>query len=287
MNNKNLTTSTDPTARTDSVIMSEHTTLINNSVESERRLVISELRLTDIFDQYLRPCLTEFFGVAIFVFIGTSAACSPLAVEGVALAHGLTIALLVIGTGSISGAHLNPAVTLGIWIGGGIAPILAVLYVISQLIGAILGAAFALGVVGYSAYDKCNGGGHVLPDHIAPGQAFLCEVLLTALLVTTVLVAAVDSSSKNSLAPLAIGFAVTVDILAGATFSGASMNPARSFGPAVVVHNSSVWSYHWIYWVGPAIGAIVAGLIYRLLLASPEKRISPRPCSSETEFTRM
>lgn len=71
------------------------------------------------------------------------------------------------------------------------------------------------GVVGSSRYDNCTGGGHVLPETTAPGQGFLCEVLLTALLVTTVLVAAVDSSSKNSLAPLAIGFAVTVDILAG------------------------------------------------------------------------
>lgn len=101
MINKDRETSFDPTSRTDTVIMSEHTTLVNNSVGPERKFVISEVRLADIFDQYLRPCLTEFFGVAIFVFIGTTAACSSLAVEGIALAHGLTIALLVIGTGSI------------------------------------------------------------------------------------------------------------------------------------------------------------------------------------------
>ncbi|CAG5127831.1 unnamed protein product [Candidula unifasciata] len=247
--------------------MSEHTALINTNETGFQH------RFEAIFEQRLRPCLTELIATAIFVFIGTTAACSSMTVDGVALAHGFTIALLIIGTGSISGAHINPAVTLGVLIGGAIAPIQALLYIVAQLLGAILGAAFSLAVIGYDAYGTCGGGGHVLPAHHTPGQAVFCEILLTALLVSTVLLAAVDSSTKSDLAPLAIGFAVTADILAGAAVSGASMNPARSFGPAVVVHKTEVWSYHWIYWVGPATGAAIAGFIYRLLLAGPEKRI--------------
>uniref|UniRef100_A0A0B6ZT33 Aquaporin n=1 Tax=Arion vulgaris TaxID=1028688 RepID=A0A0B6ZT33_9EUPU len=128
--------------RNSNITMSESEALINRSVSEPNRFLSS---ITEgSFENYIRPCFTEFLGVALFVFIGTTAICSGRAVEGVALAHGLTIALLITATGSISGGHFNPAVTLGVLIGGAVSPVTAVLYVVSQMIGAIFGSLFTL-----------------------------------------------------------------------------------------------------------------------------------------------
>ncbi|XP_067672685.1 aquaporin-8-like isoform X1 [Haliotis asinina] len=237
------------------------------------------------FQKILQPCMAEFLGVCLFVFIGCMSVQDPLGVNSkgnpaltsttaVAVGHGFMIALLVVAFGNISGAHLNPAVTFGILLSGAITPIMAFAYVIFQLLGALVGAALVRAVLPLAEYKMINGGAHILTA-VEPGQGIVCEILLTTVLVLTVLMSAVDDHNKSNLAPLAIGFAVTVCILAGINTTGASMNPARSFGPAVAltVYNPDVWNSHYVYWVGPLLGSVIAAIFYRIIFACPEKRV--------------
>ncbi|RUS76318.1 hypothetical protein EGW08_015925 [Elysia chlorotica] len=257
--------------------MSEHEPLLNSRGGHGGYEDKSEMRIETggFFEQTIRPCLGEFFGVTLFVFIGTMSVSGAGGLLGVAVAHGLMIALLVSALGNISGGHLNPAVTLGILFAGGIGPMNAVLYVVSQLIGSITGAALTRGVLSQAAFVNISGGASALGANSTVSEGLMAEIVLTAILMITILLTAVDNSTKTSLAPIAIGFAVIVDILAGAAISGASLNPARSLGPAVAMttFNSSVWDNHWLYWVGPGIGAVLAALVHRLILAGPEKRV--------------
>ncbi|KAK3091663.1 hypothetical protein FSP39_021648, partial [Pinctada imbricata] len=220
-----------------------------------------------MYATYVRPSLAEFVGTALFVFIGcmSSQTGDPVAIG---LAHGLSIALLVVSFGNISGGHFNPVVTLGVTLSRALLPSVGVLYFVFQLLGGMLGAALARGVLPEETYKNINGGTQVLGPNVEAGWAVLTEGVLTFMLVLTVLLAAVDNKTKSSLAPLAIGFVVIVDIMAGGNVTGASMNPARSFGPAVVFSpfisdgKPEVWTYHYVYWVGPAGGSIVSALVY-------------------------
>lgn len=237
----------------------------------------SQIGIKTYYEEYIQPVYAEFLGVCLFVFVGVL---SPLSegtdgnLIGVAVGHGLTIALLIMALGNISGGHFNPAVTFGVALSGNIKPLLAVAYVIGQLLGGLLGAAFVRAILPANTYSMMNGA-QTLPPVIEPGWAVLCEGILTFILVFTVLMTAVDNRTKSKLAPLAIGFAVAVDILAGGRVTGASMNPARTFGPAVVASPlvDGLWTYHYVYWVGPLGGAFLAAINYRLLFASPDLRI--------------
>ncbi|XP_052785985.1 aquaporin-8-like [Mya arenaria] len=237
-----------------------------------------------LYDRAIRPALAEFVGVTLFVFVGCCALVSG-DIVGAALGHGLTIALLIMGLGDISGGHFNPAVTLGVTLGGGLSAALLPAYWLAQLIGGILGAALARGTLPMGIYKRIGGGVHHLGkipvdeemmvlESVSPGWGMLIELVLTTVLVFTVLMVAVNSRTKTKLAPLAIGFAVVVDIMAGGMLTGASMNPARAFGPAVVASAvlDNAWTYHWIYWIGPLLGGTLAALIYKFLFASPSQR---------------
>lgn len=221
---------------------------------------------SSVFMKYIRPCFAEFFIVLIFVFIGV---CS---VGGVAsfipLVHGLAIMVLAFMAGGISGGHINPAVTVGVLCAGAISPVLALCYVFSQLLGSIVGAALARAVLTKVVYESINGGAHGLGTDVKIGSGLLAEIIATSLLVLTVQITAVDSKTNTPVAPIPIGFAVAIGIYAIGTISGGSLNPARSFGPAVV---GSYWSDHYIYWVGPIFGALLASGVYRLILASPDR----------------
>ncbi|XP_041363393.1 aquaporin-8-like isoform X2 [Gigantopelta aegis] len=229
----------------------------------------------------VEPCLAEFFGMCFLIFIAVTVQVSdsnPLDgqfVSIVAIANGLAVTMLMLMFGKISGGHFNPAVTLGVWIAGGIKPGLALVYMVVQFIGAVLGAGLCRGVLTEHVYvDVIRGGAHTLGPDVSPAQGILAEAVMTLLLVLTFILSAVDEQTKSPLAPLAIGFAVTCDILAGLSTTGASMNPARSAGPAIAltVYDSSVWKYHYVYWAGPVIGATLAGILYRLFFASSDKR---------------
>jgi MIP family channel proteins len=180
----------------------------------------------------------------------------------VALAHGLTLAVLVSALGAVSGGHFNPAVTLGVWIMGRITTMRGALYLVAQLIGG-LAAGLALKVVFADSWQASNIGTPALGVGITPAVAIGVEAVLTALLVLAVIGTAVDPRGPK-IGGLAIGLAVAADILVGGPLTGAAMNPARWFGPAVAAGAYADW---YVWWIGPAIGAAVAALVYRSALA--------------------
>ena len=237
-----------------------------NGVAGQRSAATSSHRQSSVFMKYFRPCFAEFLVVLIFVFIGV---CSVANVPSfIPLVHGLAIIVLAFLAGGISGAHINPAVTLGVLLAGAISPLLALGYVLSQLLGAIVGAGFARVVLTKVVYESINGGSHSLGMDVKVGSALLAEILATSVLVLTVQMTAVDSKNKVPVAPIPIGFAVAIGIYGIGSVSGGSLNPARSFGPALI---GSYWSDHYVYWVGPIFGAVLASAIYRIILASPNR----------------
>ncbi|TLN27916.1 aquaporin, partial [Acinetobacter baumannii] len=155
--------------------------------------------------------------------------------------------------------HVNPAVTFGCFIGGNITLLRGNFYIIAQLLGAVV----ACLLLSFSTGGLTTSG-FALAEGVSVWNAFVFEIVMTFGLVYTVYATAVDPKKGEigTIAPLAIGFIVGANILAGGAFTGASMNPAVAFGPAVV---SWTWSCHWIYWAGPFIGAGLAGAIYELI----------------------
>src|SRR5438128_283740 len=216
-----------------------------------------------------RPCLAEFVGTFYLCFPGIAAILATAkgvepgaALVVIALAHGLGLSLAISNFGGVSGAHVNPAVTCGFLVTGRVTPTLAVAYIISQLLGATTAAGFCQFIV---AAVKL---GLPLPAAWAStGVVLVTESLLTYLLMTSVFGTAVDERGRNvKIGGFGIGLTVAFDILAGGGVTGASMNPARSFGPAVL---QMYWQWHWAYWVAPIAGACVAALVYEHLLLEP------------------
>jgi MIP family channel proteins len=216
--------------------------------------------------------VAEAFGTFLFFFVGAGAVVlgDYLAANGgtgpgllgIALAHGFALAVLASALGAVSGGHFNPAVTLGVWIMGRITPMGAALYVIAQLIGG-LAAGLALKAVFADSWQASNIGTPALGAGITPFLGIVVEAVLTALLLLVVIGTTVDSRGPK-LGGLAVGLAVTADILVGGPLTGAAMNPARWFGPAVAAGAYADW---YVWWIGPAIGAAVAALVYRTALA--------------------
>ena len=220
-----------------------------------------------------RAVLAELIGTLLFVFVGAGSVVvitgvigvSPLddvaALTAIALAHGLAIALLVAATARISGGHINPAVTFGAVITGRMKLSTGVLYVGAQLTGAVIGALLLEAAVVGEVEGSLGAHGLNLGALDGEGGGVLVEAVLTFVLVFTVFATAIDPRGMANLAPVAIGLAVLVDHLVGVPLTGASMNPARSFGPALV---ADVWDNHWVYWVGPLAGGGIAALAYYL-----------------------
>jgi len=219
--------------------------------------------------------IAEAIGTFLFFFVGAGSVVlgdylaagggSGPGLLGVALAHGLALAVLVSALGAVSGGHFNPAVTLAVWIMGRITLVRALLYALAQLVGAV-GAGLALQAVFTNAWQHSNVGTPALGTGISPIAGIGVEAVLTALLVLAVIGTAVDPRAPK-IGGLAIGLAVAADILVGGPLTGAAMNPARWFGPAVTSGAFADW---YVWWIGPAVGATVAALVYRLWLTQPE-----------------
>ena len=240
-----------------------------------------------------RAVAAEFIATGLFVFLGTGSVVVALNVIGeggsysdpsfiisVAMAHGLAIALLVAATARISGGHINPAVTFAAAATGKIKVSTAVLYIGAQLVAAILGSLLLkaviagpaeLGHLGAHSINVFNTdlGTGIVEDQVGngAGAGLLIEAVLTFALVFVVFATAIDRRGLTHLAPVAIGLAYLVGHLVAIPLTGASMNPARSFGPAVV---ANFWDDHWIYWLGPLIGAAVAALVYEFVFLQRE-----------------
>ncbi|MGH2728458.1 MAG: MIP family channel protein [Actinomycetota bacterium] len=215
----------------------------------------------------------EFVGAFALIFIGAGSVVTSLLgasnLVGVALAHGLVIAVMVSAVGHVSGGHFNPAVTISAWITQKIKASDAIGYVIAQLAGGAAGAFLLKAALGASLVDNPQvdyGVPKVLTGQvsISSGKAVLIEAVLTFFLVWVIFATAVDPEGAfNKVAGLAIGFTITLDILFGGPFTGAAMNPARHFGPALA---SGFWDNWWVYWVGPIAGGIVAAVLYDSLI---------------------
>ncbi|KAJ8636891.1 hypothetical protein MRB53_011158 [Persea americana] len=215
----------------------------------------------------LKSALAEFFSTLIFVFAGEGSgmafnkltndgSTTPAGLVAASLAHGFGLFVGVSVSANISGGHVNPAVTFGAFMGGNISLLRGIMYWIAQCLGSVVACLllkFSTGGLTTAAFSLSSG--------VSVWNALVFEIVMTFGLVYTVYATAIDpkKGSLGIIAPIAIGFIVGANILAGGAFDGASMNPAVSFGPALV---SWTWAHHWVYWVGPLIGGGIAAVIY-------------------------
>ena len=234
-----------------------------------------------------RRAVAEFVGAFTLIFIGGGAGIvSGNDIVAVALANGLAIGIMVTNVGHISGAHFNPAITLSFLATRRITLRLAIVYWISQLAGAVAAAALLRWLLHRPAFLAAVP--HVA--RIGAGRGLVVEMILTFFLVWAVFATAVDPRGAfKSIAGLAIGLTITMDVFFGGPLTGAAMNPARAFGPELI---GNFWGAGWIYYVGPALGAVVAAVGYEWLylrmrplpVGPPESGvIEPRP--GETAVT--
>jgi MIP family channel proteins len=210
-----------------------------------------------------RRACAEAFAAFVLVFAGCGAVIAnaryhgALGTVGIGLVFGLVIMAMVYATGHLSGAHINPSVTIAFTITRHFSPRDALAYVGSQLAGATAGA-LALAAV-WS--DKPAHLGATLPT-VGAGSAFIYEAILTAILMFVIMAVATDTRAVGAGAAIAIGGVIGLDALFGGAVTGASMNPARSFGPALA---SGEWHDFWVYVAGPILGAAVGALAYQLV----------------------
>jgi len=204
-----------------------------------------------------------FFGVGSICFAQQAGASGP-GLVGIALAHGLAIAVMFAAVGHISGGHFNPAVTAAFWVTRRLGTLEALLYWVAQLLGAAAGSYLITLFYLEDVWRRAALGVPALASDVSPVMGIAIEAVLTFLLVFVFFgTAANRDSAFGRLAPFAIGLTITGDILAGGVLTGAAMNPARAFGPALVGH---YWANQAVYWVGPLAGGSVAGSLYSLLL---------------------
>jgi aquaporin Z len=188
---------------------------------------------------------------------------------GVALAFGLTVLTMAYAIGHISGCHLNPAVSIGLWAGGRFPPNKLVPYIVAQVLGGIVAGAIlfiiASGKVGFdvSAGFACNGYGEHSPGGYSLLAALVTEVVMT-LMFLIVILGATDKKAPSGFAPIAIGMALTLIHLITIPVTNTSVNPARSTGVALFMGGWAITQL-WLFWVAPIVGAILGGLIYRWL----------------------
>ncbi|NP_001088210.1 uncharacterized protein LOC495037 [Xenopus laevis] len=230
---------------------------------------------------FWRAVIAEFLAMILFVFISIGSALGiqypipsdptnatntenrPQDIVKVSLAFGLAIATLAQSVGHISGAHLNPAVTLGCLLSCQISILKALMYIIAQCVGAVVGTAILSGIT--TQISKNSLGLNGLSEGISQGQGLGVEIMVTFQLVLCVV--SITDRRRNDVsgsAPLAIGLSVALGHLIAIDYTGCGMNPARSFGSAVVAKQ---FTNHWIFWVGPMIGGAAAAIIYDFILS--------------------
>jgi len=196
---------------------------------------------------------------------------------GVALAFGLTVLTMAYTVGHISGAHFNPAVTLGLWAGGRFPVGEVIPYWAAQVAGAIVAAAVLMFIAaGAPGFDLAanglaqNGYGDASPGHYSLAAGFVCEVVLTAGFLLVIL-GATDKRAPAGFAPIAIGLALTLIHLVSIPVTNTSVNPARSTGPALLVGGLALQQL-WMFWAAPLLGGILGGLAYRALFEEAPRR---------------
>ncbi|KAK1432037.1 hypothetical protein QVD17_08925 [Tagetes erecta] len=200
--------------------------------------------------------------------------CSSVGIQGIAWAFGGMIFILIYCTSGISGGHINPAVTFGLFLGRKLSLTRAVFYMVMQCVGAICGAGVVKGLQGRNVFELHGGGANVVSSGYHKANGLGAEIIGTFVLVYTVFSATdpkftARDSRVPILAPLPIGFAVFLVHLATIPITGTGINPARSLGTAILYNKKQVWNEHWIFWVGPFAGAAIAATYHQLIIRAP------------------
>ena len=220
-----------------------------------------------------KRAVAEFVGTFALVFVGAGSIAIGNDLVGVALAHGLVIAVMASAVGHISGAHFNPAVTLAFLVTRRMAPGLAAVYWVTQFAAALLGALLLTLVLPDALTDPVGLGAPAVGDPIGAGAAVVIEAVLTFFLVWVIFATATDPRGAfATISGLAIGLTITLDIFMGGPLTGAAMNPARAFGPELV---GGEWADAWVWYLGPALGAVAAALLYETLYLRPSHPVVP------------
>jgi aquaporin Z len=212
----------------------------------------------------MQKFVAEFVGTLTLVLFGCGAAvlgADHVGQLGIALAFGFAIVAMAYGIGSISGCHVNPAVSLGVFIAGRMSAREMVLYWIAQFSGALVGAGILASIAGVASGLGHNGWGPGYLGEFSMQAALTFEIVMTAIFVIVIL-GSTSVEAPVGFAGLAIGITLAVIHIVGIQVTGVSVNPARSFGPAVLVGGQAL-SQLWLFFVAPAIGAVIAGAIYR------------------------
>ncbi|XP_054784294.1 aquaporin PIP1-2-like [Prosopis cineraria] len=228
---------------------------------------------------FYRAGIAEFVATFLFLYVTvltvigvakSPSKCSTVGAQGIAWAFGGMIFALVYSTAGISGGHINPAVTFGLFLARKVSLTRTLMYIIMQCLGAIAGAAVVKAFQPHT-YERLGGAANTLTSSYSKATGLGAEILGTFILVYTVF-SATDAkrNARDShvpvLAPLPIGFAVFVVHLATIPLTGTGINPARSLGAALVFNNHQAWHDHWIFWVGPLIGAALAALYHQIVI---------------------
>ncbi|XP_041001390.1 probable aquaporin PIP2-5 [Juglans microcarpa x Juglans regia] len=235
---------------------------------------------------FYRALIAEFIATLLFLYVTVltvigyksqtdpdkinTDACGGVGISGIAWAFGGMIFVLVYCTAGISGGHINPAVTFGLFLARKVSLVRAVMYMVAQCLGAISGVGLVKSF-NKAYFDKYGGGANTLAEGYSKGTGLGAEIIGTFVLVYTVFSATDPKRSARDshipvLAPLPIGFAVFMVHLATIPITGTGINPARSLGPAVIYNKDKAWDDQWIFWVGPFIGAALAAFYHQFIL---------------------
>lgn len=223
--------------------------------------------------------MAEFVGTFALVFIAAGSVCADfylrqaggqgLGLLGISIAFGIVVIAVIYATSYVSGSHVNPAVTVSFWITKRMEPNTAIMYIISQIAGASL-AGLALKTLFPDAAKTVYLGTCMLAPGVSIARGVLMEFIITFLLIFTIYGTLVDKRASAGFAGVAVGLVVLFGAMIGGTISGGAMNPARVFGPALA---SGQFTHHFVWWLGPILGGIAAGIVYDKLFA--EKRGKP------------
>lgn len=226
----------------------------------------------------LKKYVAEFLGTFTLVFIAAGAVCTDyylkksggqsLGILGISIAFGLATTSVIYAIGYVSGAHINPAITIAHWVTRRINPDTAIKYILSQILGASL-AGFTLKILFPEALYTVYLGTSTLGDEVSILQGIIMESIISFLLVLTFYGTVLDKRAYSGFAGLAIGLVVLFGVLIGGPISGGVMNPARAFGPALA---SGQFTHHYVWWIGPIVGSVLAALLYDTVLAEKEAK---------------
>lgn len=222
----------------------------------------------------LRRSLAEALGTFALVFIGIGSVAAKYypdanyGIYGIATAHAIVLAVMVTATMAISGGHLNPAVTVGLLVARRTTGRTAAAYIVAQLLGGVLAALAIKAIFPIGVIRPIALGTPTIASNIQISQAIAVEAILTFFLVSAVFGTCVNPEAPK-VGGFGVGLVLWFDIIVGGPLTGAAMNPARAFGPALV---AGQWVAHIVYWAGPILGAVVAALLWEYVLLPPRER---------------